>query len=99
VYQLIALGVCFPAESIFYDKRVYFEEARVFFDILEELDDSVTDVAIIGHNPELTAFAQYFLNDLSVVMSPSAMIGIEINSDNWSKIKQAVYKKLFIITP
>jgi phosphohistidine phosphatase len=97
--KLIASIVNYPADKILCDKRIYLEESRVFFDMLQELDNSVSKVAIVGHNPELNAFALHFLNDFSVRMSPSTVIGIEIMSNDWSKIKWAVHKKLFILTP
>jgi phosphohistidine phosphatase len=97
--KLIAKGIEFPLDKIVCDKRIYFEEFPVFFDILSELDNTVSSVAMIGHNPEISVFASHFLENVKIKMTPSTVIGIEILSDDWVNIKQANCKKIFIVSP
>ncbi len=97
--KIIATGVNTDAGKIHGDIKLYLKDAASFFDILFELDDSLSNVAIVGHNPHITVFVNYFLEEKIHSMATSTMVCVEINTDSWSDINLADYHKIFMITP
>ena len=70
-----------------------------FFDILSELDNSFSKVAIVGHNPELKLFANTFLKEDLISFPTSGVVCMEFETNKWSDIKRAKFKTLFVVTP
>jgi phosphohistidine phosphatase len=97
--KLLANGLKFPPEKIMCDKRIYASDPYDLMDAIAELDDSFTNVILVGHNPNIAGMAVRFLDDFSIRMVPSTAIGIEFIIDSWTDIKQAKGKKLFYIAP
>ena len=89
----------FPVEKIIKDRRIYFCASTIYFDILYELDDAISSVAVVGHNPHITEFANYFLKEKLMIMHNATAVCIEIGADKWTDMNTAVYKTLFIFTP
>ncbi len=96
---LLAHAQNFPVEKIMKDRRIYFCTSTAYFDILYELDDKLASVAVVGHNPYITEFANYFLKEKITSMDTSAAVCIEIDADKWTDINMADYTTLFVINP
>ncbi len=97
--KLMAARMEYPEDKIMCDKRIYCNDLQAFFDILFGLDDSISDVAIVGHNPLITEFANYFLDDKIVSMPTSSVVCIEIDTDQWTQVNLVSSTKQFFITP
>ncbi|MEI6851806.1 MAG: hypothetical protein WCL06_03145 [Bacteroidota bacterium] len=97
--KIIAAGMNLEENKIHSDVKLYLKDAASFFDILFELDDSLSEVALVGHNPHITGFANYFLEEKISSMAPSTMVCVEINTNSWSDINLADCRKIFMITP
>jgi len=96
---LIAKGLDFEKNNIVYDQRIYESDEVTFFDILSELNNSFSKVAIVGHNPELKLFANTFIKENLISFPTSGVVCIEFDTDKWNKINKAAYKVLFVIFP
>lgn len=60
-----------------------------FNDILKfilEIDDKVSRVVIVGHNPALTDIANYFSENKILNLPTSRWVKLIFNKDNWSTI-------------
>jgi phosphohistidine phosphatase len=97
--KLIAKGLGYPINDIVCDKRIYEMNESIYFTILSALNDSVTDVALIGHNPDITTFSNLFLDEKIINLPTSGVVCIEFDTNTWSEIKRAKHKVLFIISP
>jgi phosphohistidine phosphatase len=97
--KIIAEGTEYPVEKIVCDKRIYNNDASVYFNVLYELDDSVSAAAIVGHNPAISELANYFLEDKIMSLPTSGVVSIEIDTERWTDINLAAHKMKFIITP
>jgi phosphohistidine phosphatase len=96
--KLIAKGLNYHKEIIC-DKRIYEMDESIYFTILSALNDSVTDVALIGHNPDITTFSNLFLDEKIINLPTSGVVCIEFDTNTWSEIMRAKHKVLFIISP
>ena len=80
------------------EPRLYLAKAADYFEILFELDETISEVAIVAHNPAVMDFANNFLSEKLENMPTSTVVCIEINTDKWSEILIAPYAKRFLIT-
>jgi phosphohistidine phosphatase len=64
---------------------------------LYELDDAISSVLMVGHNPVITEFANYFLEEKIMYMTTSGMVCIEIDTKKWTDINLASHKTKFMI--
>ncbi|NLR90409.1 MULTISPECIES: SixA phosphatase family protein [Flammeovirga] len=77
------------AESDFYDATV----GRLL-DFVNERSDEADCVAIVGHNPTLSFFAEYLTGEEINSLSPADALVITFDFDSWALISQATGQSL-----
>jgi phosphohistidine phosphatase len=78
-----ALG-CKP-KDIVVDARLYAGSADTLIEVIEALDASVGCAMLVGHNPEFTALAHHFSNEITD-MSTCAVASFEFEAKRWKGI-------------
>lgn len=68
--RIIAKCLKYPSKKILVRDRVYESGLSALLKIIQELDDSLATVILLGHNPDLTELAQY-LSDYPVENIPT----------------------------
>jgi len=69
---------------------------------IEQLNDKLNVVMIVGHNPIMEEFVSKLLvNDacLGITMSTSNIVGIELSVNSWKDIRCLPNKLIFFISP
>jgi phosphohistidine phosphatase len=78
---------------------LYHAPPAVFTEVIRELDDALTCVALFAHNPGITEF----INELTQVrvdnMPTCAIFAVEIAADSWKQLETAEKKFLFFDYP
>lgn len=83
--RAIAEGFGRQRDSIRIDDRVYAGSARALLQIIEQLDDSLAHVAVVGHNPELLELGQHLATGLSN-MPTCSMATLQFDTRSWSAV-------------
>lgn len=97
--KMIAQTQGFDLKSIVTDKRILHARTDDFFDMINQLDSKVSNVAIIGHNPPITIFANKFFNDKIKHLDNSSIAAIAFNTDNWMDVGSVPFQELFFHNP
>lgn len=95
--QIIAPAL--NCKNLIIESSLYLTNLTAYFNILFEQEDSIDKIAIVGHNPGITEFANYFLTEKIWSMPTSAVLCIDIAADKWIDITMATHKKRFFVTP
>ncbi len=75
-----------PAAQIQLEINIYEASAASLLKVLNSFDDEFDRIALFGHNPGLTDFANY-LSDANIYNIPTAgTVLIEFDVDKWSEI-------------
>jgi len=87
-------------DDILFISKLYHASPEIFYEVIEELDNKFSTVAIVSHNPGIT----YFANDLSgskVIdnMPTCAIFAIKVDIDKWSDFANAKKEYLFFDYP
>ena len=69
-------------------EELYLAEPETIFNIINQLDDNIESLMIVGHNPTFTDLANYFTENYIDNLPPSGIVGLKFETQSWSKIKQ-----------
>jgi phosphohistidine phosphatase len=84
--QLVAEAIQFPKKKISITEKLYFTSQDAYFDILMEQGDEVESVLFVGHNPEITNVAQFFIPDFTAYMQTGSCFCFDFDTDEWTNI-------------
>ena len=83
---IIADAIQFPKDKIMTSRDLYFTTQDEYFDILMSQDNRAESILFIGHNPEITTVAQFFIPDFTAYMQTGACFCFDFETDDWTKI-------------
>ena len=85
--NIIAEGLDYKLKGIEVNDRLYAATADALIALIEELDDKLKRVMLVGHNPEFTALAHHFSSEVTH-MPTCAVAVFEFAAKTWSGIGQ-----------
>jgi len=97
--KIIAAGINYPVEKIDINKNIYRCDENYIFDLLYEISDNIDTIMIIGHNPTLTQFINYFIDKKFDILPTSGIVSMSFDINKWNKIAKAKPKINFILFP
>ena len=97
--KIIAEGTGYNTNKIHIDKNIYFGNSESYFNAIYELDEHIDKVVIFGHNPTITQFANYFLNDKIDYLPTSGVVGVEFLTNNWNSIPNCKWSPIEKVYP
>ena len=90
--------------SIIFSRNIFvkYEKLRVvdelysfnyknIIDYVYKLDNALSNVVIVGHNPAFSNAAEYFSEKCPPELKTSDWIMIEFKQNNWSKVSNGIY--------
>jgi phosphohistidine phosphatase len=86
--QALAEGIDYERKAIVVNDDLYATTADALIAVIEELDDTLERVMLVGHNPEFTELAQRFSAEIDH-MPTCAVASFAFEVDSWSDIAQA----------
>jgi phosphohistidine phosphatase len=97
--RIIAAGIFYPVEKIEISRNIYQVESDEIFEVIFHVNDEHSSVMLVGHNPAISTFANYFLDEKIDLLPTSGVISIGFETKKWSEIKKAPHKINFILIP
>ncbi len=77
-------------KSVEYKDVIYNASVRELLGEISEQSDEINEVALIGHNPTITYFAEYLTGETIGNMEPCSIVTISfVRKIKWEKISQA----------
>jgi len=96
---ILATGLGYPINNIRYEKRIYHADADDIFTELFGLDDSISSVMVVGHNPTFTDLVNHFSKTMIDNLPTSAVAAVTFKTDKWEKTGSSKHKLEFILQP
>ena len=84
--KIIAEEIGYPKKQIVYEHAIYEAGVETLLDILRQLDENVQQVALCGHNPGLTMFAEYVSGVLIENIPTCGIFCVDFATDSWREI-------------
>jgi phosphohistidine phosphatase len=97
--KIIAHALDIPMEKIIISKNIYHGDAESLFNHFYDLNDEIKTLMIVGHNPTLTYFSNFFLDKKIENLPTAGIVCIEFKTASWSQIHKATRKTRFVVSP
>jgi phosphohistidine phosphatase len=85
--------------KIEYLKELYYTPTEVLSDIIKMQDNSINTIFVIGHNPQLTDYANQITNEHISKIPSSGIACIDFEIESWDQVGDIKGKLDFFITP
>ncbi|MFW5687597.1 MAG: SixA phosphatase family protein [Bacteroidota bacterium] len=96
---IIAEKLKYPLEKIQVEEDMYFSGAEAMENIIYSVDDRHEQLMLVGHNPDMTNFANHFLFEKIDYLPTSGVVAIEFDTTLWNEIMSCPREIKFVITP
>ena len=97
--SLLSQGVSVDENVIEYRHDMYGASAHHLISCIAEQSNSVSDIALVGHNPGMEDLANRLASESVGAMSTCNVVQIEFDCDSWSDLSSASATVAFIIRP
>ena len=95
--KIIAGHINYPLEKIIAKESLYFTSQEQYFNIILEQSNDINAIMIVGHNPEITNVAHFFVPDFFSYMQTGACFCFDFMTDDWENIFTAEREVRFYI--
>ena len=85
--------------SIVEKPALYSSSIPALLRVINGIDDGLNSVALFGHNPEISALANYFIDDGLFSMPTCCTMVINFDVDQWSSISKGLGTMLLFDYP
>jgi phosphohistidine phosphatase len=97
--RLVARELGLKASQVTIDKALYLAGVPDLLDIVLALDNSASEVVVVGHNPGIIQFANW-LTSAGVNQVPTCgTLRIDFPIDSWREVKEGVGSLIFFDHP
>jgi phosphohistidine phosphatase len=73
---------------------LYEASVRSMLQIINELDDQIGSVVVVGHNPTISYLADYLSKDPIQSLSPAGVVYLEFQAASWHQLEKASSQKM-----
>jgi phosphohistidine phosphatase len=95
--DLIAEHIDYQKDKIITSESLYLTSQEEYFDIIVAQDRCIDNIMIVGHNPEITNVAQFFVPDFTSYMQTGACFCFDFKTDDWTNIFTAEREVRFYV--
>tara|TARA_B100000886_G_scaffold151294_1_gene102896 strand:- start:1171 stop:1650 length:480 start_codon:yes stop_codon:yes gene_type:complete len=92
---IFSSSINFTYDKIQINNKLYTFNVDEIIKFVYNLNDSINEVILVGHNPAFTYAANFFSNEEIIHMPTSSIVSISFNEHKWSRVKKG---KSFQIT-
>jgi len=86
--KIIAEEINFDIQNIVLNEHIYEASLGTLFKLIEQLDDQVNSVMLVGHNPGFTALCNYLSNARIDNMPTCSIAQIKFELDSWKLVSE-----------
>jgi len=97
--KIIGHAIGYATENIRIDRMIYHADSDRIFDQFYDIPEDFQSIMIVGHNPTVTNFVNFFLDEKIDWLPTSGVVSVSFETDDWGKISVASHKTNFFITP
>ena len=85
--KIFAKEIGYPIENIAIDGELYFSGIETMLNIVKNIEESFSEVMLVGHNPDMTDFLNHLANQTIFNMPTSAVAIITFKNCAWAEIE------------
>ncbi len=86
-------------QSVIYEPLLYQRDVDTLLNVIRKIDDRFSDVLLIGHNPELTALANFLASQEINEIVTCGLVSLRLPVESWQHIQAHSGTVLFEDSP
>ncbi len=95
----ICKEINYPFDEIVFDESIYHSSVQNLVELMNNLDNTLNTVLLVGHNPGFTYLSNYLTNDCIDNIVTCGIVKIELEIEDWNEIIEGIGRKVFYIYP
>lgn len=96
--EILAEMLTVPKHKIAREKNLYHASSTMILKCIQRIDDSNDLIFIVGHNPGMNEFIEYFKGNLDNLPT-SGQYGLLVDTNHWSQLRPENTKFWFVDYP
>jgi phosphohistidine phosphatase len=96
---IIADKLGIKAKKVISEEKLFTGDESDILEVIEQLDDSVNSVLIVGHNPVITTVANRFASPKLESLPTTGVVSVHLDTDKWIDLKKAKVIQNFTVWP
>jgi phosphohistidine phosphatase len=96
---IIADKLGIKANKVISNEKLFTGDETDVLEVIEQLDDSINSVLIVGHNPIITMVANHFANPKLESLPTTGVVSVHLDTDKWVDLKKAKVIQNFTVWP
>ena len=96
---IFARTFAYPEEKIQIESQLYETTVQDYLHVISRVSDEVQTLMIFAHNFTISEIVPYFLGNTFEEMPTCAILGIDIETDHWSDVRNSHGKQAFYLFP
>lgn len=97
--KIFAEQLHFDTDQILLDEHLFDGGPRAYLAAVNALPDTCTSVFLVGHNPDISYFAEYLTHQDIGSMSKGAVTAITFDNISWAEVSARIGNLSFSIAP
>jgi phosphohistidine phosphatase len=97
--EMVVDGAKMMSDKILIDDELYTASVRTFLAFVNQLDDALTHVMCVGHNPVISYLAESLTKAEIGDMPPAGIAIIKLNVQHWKEINQGSGELINLLLP
>jgi len=81
--KFVAKEIAYPNEFLQRDNKLYGASLDTLISFLAKQDAGFNSILMVGHNPGLTAFANYLVPNVTSNLPTAGLVSVKFDSDDW----------------
>jgi phosphohistidine phosphatase len=82
-----------PSEAFKVDEKLYLPDFPTILKIVLYLNNDLNSVMIVGHEPSLSTFINYFINKLIEKLITASVTRLDFDIEDWRDLSPSCFKK------
>ena len=96
---IIADKLGIKANKVISNEKLFTGDETDVLEVIEQLDDSINSVLIVGHNPIITMVANHFADPKLESLPTTGVVSVHLDTDKWVDLKKAKVIQNFTVWP
>ncbi len=86
--RMLADAIHYPLDKIQYSETIYLSDENVLIQVIKNINDSVNQAMLIGHNPGLTGLANYIGDQRISNIPTGGVCCMDLEITSWKGIRE-----------
>jgi phosphohistidine phosphatase len=97
--KLLAKELGYPKSEIQIERNIYYHDAEGLYSLVMALPDDKDVVMLVGHNPTMTQFANFFLEEKIDYMPTTGIVSVSFDTEHWNELPMSPGRVNFLAAP